>query len=153
MLFRSSFNSRVTGQPSSKTSYVVLGAEAGPKKIEMIQKHKIKTLTEDTFLELIGKRPSGANDPKFIEAQKKEQAKIKEEAKKLAPAKPGVCVRHRMCMRAALLTSLRAGAETTRSCSGRSNTRRPKSPRSVATRAASRSCPKIGRASCRERVS
>ncbi|KAK4704443.1 replication factor C subunit 1, partial [Phenoliferia sp. Uapishka_3] len=84
------YGGRVTTAPSSKTSYVVLGAEAGPKKLEMIKKHNIKTLTEDAFLELIGKRPSGKDDPKFIEAQKKEQAKIKEDAKSLAPKKAGV---------------------------------------------------------------
>lgn len=48
--------SRVTTSPSSKTSYVVLGSDAGPKKLELIAKHKIKTLTEDEFLELIATR-------------------------------------------------------------------------------------------------
>lgn len=78
---------RVTTAPSSKTSYVVLGTEAGPKKLEMIQKHSLKTLDEDGFLELIGKRPSGANDPKFIEQQEKQAKKIKDEAKKMALSK------------------------------------------------------------------
>ncbi|KAI5475697.1 chromosome transmission fidelity factor [Pseudohyphozyma bogoriensis] len=79
------YGGRVTTAPSSKTSYVVLGSEAGPKKLEMIKKHKIKTLDEDGFLELIGKRPSGANDPKYIEQKKAEEKKIKEEAKALGP--------------------------------------------------------------------
>lgn len=78
---------RVTTAPSSKTSYVVLGTEAGPKKLEMIQKHGLKTLDEDGFLELIGKRPSGAADPKFIEQKEKEAKKIKDEAKKMALGK------------------------------------------------------------------
>ena len=80
-------HSRVTTAPSSKTSYVVLGSEAGPKKLEMIKKHNIKTLTEDQFLELIGSRPSGAADPKYKEQQKKEEEKIKVEAKKIGPKK------------------------------------------------------------------
>ena len=84
MLFRSA--------PSSKTSFVVLGRDAGPSKLKMIDKHKIKTLDEDGFLELIGSRPSGADDPKFIEQQKKEQAKVKETAKKMGPAKDAPCV-------------------------------------------------------------
>lgn len=53
----------------------------------MIAKHKIKTLDEDGFLELIGKRPSGASDPKFIEAKKKEEEQIKEAAKTLGGGK------------------------------------------------------------------
>ena len=48
--------SRVTTSPSSKTTYVVLGSDAGAKKLEVIAKHKITTLTEDEFLELIGTR-------------------------------------------------------------------------------------------------
>jgi replication factor C subunit 1 len=47
---------RVTGAPSRVTSYVVLGTGAGPKKLETIQKQNLKTLNEDQFLELIGKR-------------------------------------------------------------------------------------------------
>lgn len=83
LLLTSTSNSRVTTAPSSKTSYVVLGSEAGPKKLEMIKKHGIKTLTEDAFLELIGNRPSGADDPKFKEQQKKETEKIKAVAKSM----------------------------------------------------------------------
>lgn len=49
----------------------------------MIKKHNIKTLNEDQFLELIGKRPAGAADPAFLEKQAKEQEKIKAEAKKM----------------------------------------------------------------------
>ena len=48
--------SRVVGQPSSKTSYVVLGSDAGPKKLEAIKKHKLPTLDEDGFLALIADR-------------------------------------------------------------------------------------------------
>jgi replication factor C subunit 1 len=47
---------RVTGAPSRVTSYVVLGDGAGPKKMETIKKQNLKTLNEDQFLELIGKR-------------------------------------------------------------------------------------------------
>lgn len=53
----------------------------------MIAKHKIKTLTEDQFLELIGSRPSGADDPKFIAKQKEEAEKVKKAAKSIGPMK------------------------------------------------------------------
>ena len=49
----------MTSSVSSKTSYVILGLEAGSKKLEMIQKNKIKTLDEDGFLNLIATRFSG----------------------------------------------------------------------------------------------
>lgn len=79
--------SRVTTAPSSKTSYVVLGSDAGPKKLELIKKHKLKTLDEDGFLGLIGNRKADPNDPKLLEAKKKEEAKVKEAAKALTLAK------------------------------------------------------------------
>ncbi|TNY21158.1 DNA replication factor C large subunit [Rhodotorula diobovata] len=77
------YGGRVTTAPSSKTSYVVLGSEAGPKKLEQIAKHKIKTLDEDGFLALIGSRRSDPNDPKVREAKQKEEAKVKEAVKGL----------------------------------------------------------------------
>ncbi|KDE09469.1 hypothetical protein MVLG_00371 [Microbotryum lychnidis-dioicae p1A1 Lamole] len=83
------YGGRVTSAPSSKTSFVVLGQDAGPKKLEMIKKHKLKTLNEDTFLELIGKRPSGAADPKFKEQQKKEEAKVQDMVKEMSKKKDG----------------------------------------------------------------
>lgn len=49
-------SSKVTGSVSSKTSYVVLGSDAGPKKLDMIKKNNIKTLDEDAFLNLIATR-------------------------------------------------------------------------------------------------
>ncbi|KAK4052399.1 DNA replication factor C complex subunit Rfc1 [Microbotryomycetes sp. JL201] len=77
------YGGRVTTAPSSKTSYVVVGRDAGPKKLEMIERHKIKKLTEDQFLELIGRAPSKADDPAFIEQKKKEAAKIEKAAKEM----------------------------------------------------------------------
>lgn len=46
----------MTGGPSSKTSYVVLGSDAGPSKLETIAKQKLKTLDEDEFLDMIRTR-------------------------------------------------------------------------------------------------
>lgn len=78
--------SRVVGQPSSRTDYVVLGDNAGPAKIAAIKKHGIKTLTEDEFLHLIATRkgPSGGNlDDKTKKKMEKEQEVIRTAAKEM----------------------------------------------------------------------
>ncbi|KAH7927047.1 DNA replication factor C, large subunit, partial [Leucogyrophana mollusca] len=83
------FGGRVTGQPSSKTSYVVLGDNAGPSKIAAIKKHGLKTLSEDEFLNLIATRegpggPGGAGlDEKTKKKMAKDQEAIRQAAKEL----------------------------------------------------------------------
>lgn len=47
------YGGKVTGAPSSKTSYVVLGSEAGPSKLRKIADLKIKTIDEDGLFALI----------------------------------------------------------------------------------------------------
>lgn len=47
------YGGKVTGAPSSKTSYVVLGSEAGPSKLRKIADLKIKTINEDGLFALI----------------------------------------------------------------------------------------------------
>ena len=80
-------HSRVVGQPSSKTSYVVLGENAGPSKIAALKKHNIPTLSEDEFLNLIATRKGPGNgkglDEKEKKKQEKELAAIKQGAKEL----------------------------------------------------------------------
>lgn len=82
------FHSRVVGQPSSKTSFVILGNDAGPSKIKVIEKHKLRTLDEDGFMNLIATRkgPSagGKVDDKTRKKMEKEQEEIKQGAKELA---------------------------------------------------------------------
>jgi replication factor C subunit 1 len=46
----------VTSAVSGKTSYVVVGTDAGEKKMQTIEKLKVKTLDEDGFLNLIATR-------------------------------------------------------------------------------------------------
>lgn len=79
--------SRVVGQPSSKTSFVVLGSNAGQSKLNAIAKHKLKTLSEDEFLELIATRegPSagGEEDEKDKKKREKEMKAIRESAKEM----------------------------------------------------------------------
>ncbi|KAG1724915.1 replication factor RFC1 C terminal domain-containing protein [Suillus lakei] len=83
------FGGRVVGQPSSKTSFVVLGDNAGPSKLNAIKKHQLKTLSEDEFLHLIATREGpggpggGALDEKTKKKMAKEQETIKQAAKEL----------------------------------------------------------------------
>jgi hypothetical protein len=79
-------HSRVVLQPSSKTDFVVLGEDAGPKKLAAIQKHGIKTINEDEFLTLIATRKglgNGKVDDKTRKKLEKEQQEIKEAAKEM----------------------------------------------------------------------
>ncbi|KZT38716.1 DNA replication factor C, large subunit [Sistotremastrum suecicum HHB10207 ss-3] len=76
------YGGRVTLQPSSKTSYVILGNDAGPKKLEAIKKHGLPTLDEDGFLELIRTR-KGVLDEATKKKMQDEERKIKEAAKDL----------------------------------------------------------------------
>lgn len=79
------YGAKVTTAPSSKTSYVVLGENAGAKKLEVIQKNKLKTLSEDGFLALIAERGTHALDPKVVQKMKDEEKKIQTAAKEMAP--------------------------------------------------------------------
>ncbi|KAI1480795.1 DNA replication factor C, large subunit [Daldinia eschscholtzii] len=78
------YGGKVTGAPSSKTSYVVLGEDAGPSKLAKIRQHGIKTINEEGLFELIRRLPagggSGKNAEKAREKKRLEEEKIKEEA-------------------------------------------------------------------------
>jgi replication factor C subunit 1 len=72
------YGGKVTTGPSSKTSYVVLGNEAGPKKLETIAKLKLKTIGEDGLFELVKRLPPNGGDSKAAEkhAEKKEKEEM-----------------------------------------------------------------------------
>ncbi|PGH36708.1 replication factor C subunit 1 [[Emmonsia] crescens] len=78
------YGGKVTSGPSSKTSYVVLGSDAGPKKLETIRKFGLKTINEDGLFELIRRLPANGGDGKAAEqhaAKKKlEEQRIKDMA-------------------------------------------------------------------------
>ncbi len=84
---RSRHSSRVVGQPSSRTNYVVLGDNAGPSKLAAIKKHNIKTLSEDEFLNLIATRKGPGNGKGLSEKEKKkkdnEEKAIRDSAKEM----------------------------------------------------------------------
>lgn len=78
------YGGKVTGQPSSKTSFVVLGEDAGPSKLSKIRSLGIKTIDEHGLFDLIRKLPafggSGKGAQKAQEKKKAEEEKIMKEA-------------------------------------------------------------------------
>ncbi|KAF7523132.1 hypothetical protein G7054_g11888 [Neopestalotiopsis clavispora] len=78
------YGGKITGAPSSKTSYVVLGEDAGPSKLAKIQSHGIKTIDENGLFELIRRLPAGGGTgkgaEKLREKRKAEEEKIKQQA-------------------------------------------------------------------------
>ena len=84
------YGGKVTGAPSKKTSFVVLGSDAGPKKLETIQQFGLKTINEHGLFELIRKLPANGGDGKAAEQfeakKKKEEGKIEKEAAEMAKA-------------------------------------------------------------------
>ncbi|QUC23832.1 uncharacterized protein UV8b_08073 [Ustilaginoidea virens] len=77
------YGGKVTGQPSSKTSFVVLGNDAGPSKLAKIKSHGIKTIDENGLFELIRKLPayggSGKGAQKAQEKKRAEEDKVKQQ--------------------------------------------------------------------------
>ncbi|KAI1493042.1 replication factor RFC1 C terminal domain-containing protein [Biscogniauxia mediterranea] len=75
---------KITGGPSSKTNYVVLGEDAGPSKLAKIREHGIKTINEEGLFELIRRLPAGGGSGKGAEKvrqkRKEEEEKIKKQA-------------------------------------------------------------------------
>lgn len=79
------YGGRVTTAPSNKTSYVVLGKDAGNKKLQVIREKKIPTIDEDGLLQLIATLPGKGGSGKSGQlATAKREA---EEKKVLAIAK------------------------------------------------------------------
>ena len=78
------YGGKVTGQPSSKTSFVVLGDDAGPSKLAKIKAQGIKTIDENGLFDLIRKLPayggSGKGAQKAQEKKKAEEEKILKDA-------------------------------------------------------------------------
>ncbi|KAF4997314.1 hypothetical protein FDECE_12102 [Fusarium decemcellulare] len=81
------YGGKVTGQPSSKTSFVVLGEDAGPSKLAKIKSHGIKTIDENGLFDLIRKLPayggSGKGAQKAQEKKKAEEEKVKKQVEEM----------------------------------------------------------------------
>ncbi|KAF2792769.1 DNA replication factor C, large subunit [Melanomma pulvis-pyrius CBS 109.77] len=77
---------KVTGAPSKKTDFVVMGSDAGPSKLEKIREMKIKTINEDGLRALIEKLSASGHEgdskaqAAYKEKQRKEEEKIKQQA-------------------------------------------------------------------------
>ncbi|CAG8771494.1 16107_t:CDS:2, partial [Gigaspora rosea] len=69
-----SHGGRVTTAPSSRTSYVVVGDNPGPNKLEKIKQHNIPTLNEDELLDLIRNAPAQIETPQPTPAKGKSRA-------------------------------------------------------------------------------
>lgn len=80
------FRGRVVGQPSSVTSYVILGDNAGPAKLAAIKKHGLKTLDEDGFMNLIRTRKGSEVDKKTKAKMEKEETAIRKAAEEMEKA-------------------------------------------------------------------
>lgn len=74
------YGGKVTTAPSSKTSYVILGSDAGPKKLETIAKFSLKVINENSLYELIRRLPANGGDGRAAE---KLSEKLKQEAKEV----------------------------------------------------------------------
>lgn len=78
------YGGKIVGAPSTKTSYVVLGRDAGPKKLDTIRKNNIKTIDEDGLFELIKRLPPNGGDGKAAaknqEKKEAEMEKVRQEA-------------------------------------------------------------------------
>lgn len=81
------YGGKCMAAPSKNTSYVVLGSDAGPKKLKTIKEHSLKVIDERGLCSLIEKLPanggSGAAAAKFKAEQKKEAEKIKQMAQEM----------------------------------------------------------------------
>jgi replication factor C subunit 1 len=78
------YGGKVTGAPSSKTDFVVLGDDAGPSKLRKIKEHGIKTIDEEGLFYLIRTLPGEGGTGKAAEKAKQKQEehekKVREQA-------------------------------------------------------------------------
>ncbi|KAF9317635.1 hypothetical protein BG003_000574 [Podila horticola] len=82
------YNGRVTGAPSGKTNFLVVGEEAGQSKIEKAKKLKINTIDEDGFLDLIRNSPAKTDDGKELPANAKASTKSSSSTAKAKKEEP-----------------------------------------------------------------
>ncbi|KAI4236378.1 MAG: hypothetical protein LQ349_002590 [Xanthoria aureola] len=78
------YGGKTTTAPSSKTSYVVLGNDAGPKKLETIKKCNLRTINENGLFELIRRLPANGGGGKAAEKYDEKKAKEEQKARDLA---------------------------------------------------------------------
>ncbi|RKF72706.1 Replication factor C subunit 1 [Golovinomyces cichoracearum] len=81
------YGGKVTTGPSRRTSFVVLGNDAGPSKLRKIQELSLKTINEDGLFELLRVMPANGGDGKAAEKNMKkkclEMKKIEKDAEEM----------------------------------------------------------------------
>ncbi|CZR52965.1 related to replication factor C protein [Phialocephala subalpina] len=81
------YGGKVTGAPSSKTTAVVLGNDAGPSKLRKIADLKIRTINEDGLFEMVRQLPANGGDGKAAEKnnekKKAEMDRIRKDAEEM----------------------------------------------------------------------
>ena len=84
------YGGKVMAAPSKNTNWVVLGSDAGPKKLGVIHALGIRTIDEDGLAELIRRLPANGGDSKaaskFEEQKEKEMEKVKAAAAEVEKA-------------------------------------------------------------------
>jgi replication factor C subunit 1 len=78
------YGGKVTTAPSSKTSYVVIGNDAGPSKLDKIRKMGIKTVAEEGLFKLISTMPANGGDGLAGEKYAEKKAADEEKTRKAA---------------------------------------------------------------------
>ncbi|CZT24794.1 related to replication factor C, subunit RFC1 (large subunit) [Ramularia collo-cygni] len=78
------YGGHVMTAPSKNTSFVVLGEDAGPKKLETIEKLGLKVINEEGLFALISKLPANGGDGAAAEKQAEKQAKEEEKIRAAA---------------------------------------------------------------------
>lgn len=78
---------KVMTAPSSKTSFVVLGTDAGPKKLDTIKKFNLKTIGIEGLFQLIKTLPPNGGDGNAAQAHaeklRKEEEKVRQQVKEM----------------------------------------------------------------------
>jgi replication factor C subunit 1 len=78
------YGGKVVTAPSKKTSYVILGEDAGPKKLETIKAHNLEVINEQGLFELIRRLPANGGDSTAAEDQAKKRKKEEDNIRKAA---------------------------------------------------------------------
>lgn len=60
--FAKRYGAKVVSVPSKRTSFVVLGDNPGPSKIEKAKEHHLKCLTEEQFYKLVKSQPAKTDE-------------------------------------------------------------------------------------------
>jgi replication factor C subunit 1 len=116
------YGGRVMGAPSSKTSYVILGGDAGPRKLKTIRDHNLKTINEEGLFELIRRLPANGGDGKAAE---KHEAKRKADEEKIRAMAAEIDKEEKLKAKAARATSM-SGAKVATGSQTPSSSQGPK---------------------------